>query len=168
MATTDPWLFALPLASALGSGLIAGAFFAFSSFVMGALARIQPAQGISAMQSINVVVINPLFMLVFLGTAVCCLILAVVSLLKWHQPGAALLLAGSLLYVVGTFGVTMVFNVPLNNRLAAQDPGTAEAARYWLVYLTDWLRWNHVRTLASLLATASLLLAIHKARLPVA
>ena len=57
------------LAGAIGTALIAGAFFAFSSFVMGALGKLPPAQGIAAMQSINVVVINPWFMSAFIGTA---------------------------------------------------------------------------------------------------
>ncbi len=68
MATVDH-LFALKLFSALGCGLMAGVFFAFSTFVMNALARLQPTQGIAAMQSINITVINPLFMAAFLGTA---------------------------------------------------------------------------------------------------
>ncbi|WP_010496926.1 hypothetical protein [Paenibacillus elgii] len=54
-------LFGLTYASALGSGLIAGLFFAFSTFVMSALARLPAEQGIAAMQSINVTVLNPLF-----------------------------------------------------------------------------------------------------------
>ena len=160
MATVTSWFFTLELAAALGCGLIAGVFFAFSSFVMGALARIQPSQGISAMQSINIVVINPWFMVVFLGTAVLGLVLAVFSLLRWHQPGAAFLLAGGLLYVVGTFLVTMVFNVPLNDALAKVDPGNPESVSLWVGYVSRWTAWNHVRTVAALGAAASFILAL--------
>ena len=64
------------------SGLVAGIFFAFSNFVMKALARVSPGQGIAAMQSINVVVLNRWFFAVFLGTAGCCLVLAVSSLIR--------------------------------------------------------------------------------------
>ncbi len=78
MAIVDRF-FALKLFSALGCGLIAGVFFAFSSFVMNALARFQPAQGIAAMQSINITVSNPLFMAAFLGTAAACIFLAIIS-----------------------------------------------------------------------------------------
>ncbi|MHC5731878.1 MAG: anthrone oxygenase family protein, partial [Nostoc sp.] len=109
MITQQHYYLALKLFSALGCGLIAGVFFAFSTFVMNALGRLQPAQGITAMQSINITVINPLFMAVFLGTAAACILLAISSLLRWHQPGAVYLLLGSLLYLVGTFGVTIVF-----------------------------------------------------------
>ena len=106
----------------VGSALMGGVFFAFSTFVMKALERLPPPQGIAAMQSINVAVINPAFMSAFLGTAGACVILAIISVLRWHTPGAGLLLSGSLLYFLGTFAVTMVFNVPLNNSLAAVDP----------------------------------------------
>ena len=156
----DALLFALTLGSALGCGLMAGAFFAFSSFVMKALARLPPAHGIAAMQSINVAVINPLFLGVFLGTAATCTALAVSALVRWHQPGAAFLLAGSLLYLAGTFLVTMVFNVPRNDALAAVDPASAEGARVWAGYLSRWTAWNHVRTLAALAAASALTLAL--------
>jgi uncharacterized membrane protein len=155
----DQLLFGVTLAAALGCGLIAGAFFAFSAFVMKALALLPPAQGIAAMQSINVAVINPWFLGVFLGTALACVLLAVSSLLVWHKPGAVYLLAGSLLYLAGTFLVTMVCNVPRNNVLAAVEPASDEGARRWADYLVSWTAWNHVRTVAALAAAASLTLA---------
>ena len=88
--TADRLLFVLKLVSALGCGAYGRVFFAFSSFVMKALGRIPPAQGIASMQSINVAVINPSFFAVFFGTAVVCLYLAVRSVLRWGQPGASL------------------------------------------------------------------------------
>ena len=80
-------LFVLTLCAALGCGLMAGVFFAFSTFIMRALARLQPARGIEAMQSINRTVINPWFLGVFLGTAAVCILLAGASLWRWQQPG---------------------------------------------------------------------------------
>jgi len=128
----------LILATAVGAGLVAGIFFAFSSFVMRALARLPPSQGIAAMQSINITVINPVFMTAFLGTAVASAVLVVVSLLDWHRPGSGFLLAGGLLYLVGTILVTMVFNVPRNEVLARLDPANVEAASVWMGYVGEW------------------------------
>ena len=153
-------LFVLTLCAALGCGLMAGVFFAFSTFVMRALARLQPAQGIEAMQSINRTVINPWFLGVFLGTAAVCILLAGSALWKWQQPGAVYLLAGSLPYLIGTVLVTMVFNVPMNNALENVDPASNDAASQWASYLARWTAWNHVRTAAALLGTASLMLAL--------
>jgi uncharacterized membrane protein len=158
--TTQQHYFALKLLATLGCGLMAGVFFAFSTFVMNALARLQPTQGIAAMQSINITVINPLFFAAFLGTTLACIFLAVSSLLKWHQPGAAYLLVGSLLYLVGTLGVTIVFNVPLNDALAMVKPDSTEGANLWISYLANWTFWNHIRTAAALAAAASLTIAI--------
>lgn len=160
MATTNYLLFALKLFAALGCGLVAGIFFAFSTFVMSALARIQPKEGIAAMQSINITVINPWFMVAFFGTGAACIFLAGSSLLKWHQPSAAYLLAGSLLYLVGTLGVTIVFNVPLNDALAIVEPGSTDGVNLWSNYLTNWTNWNHIRTAAALAAAASLTIAL--------
>ncbi len=144
----------LELVAALGCGLVAGVFFAFSTFVMPALARLQPPQGITAMQSMNITAINPLFMLAIFGTAAVCFFLAVSSLLKWQQPGAVYLLVGSLLYLVGAVLVTVVFNVPLNDALAIVDPSSPDGASLWSNYLTNWTNWNHVRTVAALAAAA--------------
>ncbi|WP_339375290.1 DUF1772 domain-containing protein [Stenomitos frigidus] len=150
----------MKLFSALGCGLAAGVFFAFSSFVMSALARLQPAQGIAAMQSINITVINPLFMIVLFGTAAACLFLAVASLLKWQQPGAAYWLVGSLLYLFGTILVTMICNVPLNEALAIVQADSTDGANLWSNYLANWTFWNHVRTVASLAAAATFTIAL--------
>ncbi|MDV2997072.1 MAG: hypothetical protein N4J56_006777 [Chroococcidiopsis sp. SAG 2025] len=160
MAITYHSLFVFKLFSALGCGLVAGVFFAFSTFVMPALARLQPKEGIAAMQSINITAINPLFMTAIFGTAATCLFLAISSLLKWHQPGAAYLLVGSLLYLVGTVGVTIAFNVPLNDALAAVKPDSIQGGNLWASYLTTWTIWNYVRTIAALAAAALLTIAL--------
>ena len=93
-------LLAPTLFAALGSGLIAGFFLAFSATVMWALERQPPPAGIAAMQAINIVVLNPIFLGVFFGTAILSLVLDIVALLRWSEPGSGYLLAGSLLYFV--------------------------------------------------------------------
>ncbi len=137
-------IYVLTFVSALGSSLVAGIFFAFSNFVMKALARVPPAQGIEAMQSINVVVLNRWFFALFFGTAVGCLALAVFSFVRWQRPGTGYLLVGSLLYLIGTILVTIACNVPLNDALAAVDPSSADAGSVWTNYLKTWTAWNHV------------------------
>lgn len=146
--------------AAIGSGVVAGIFFAFSNFVMPALARIAPASGIAAMQAINVTVINPGFMLAFMGTALLCIGLAIGSWFWLGEWSGKLLLAASLLYLLGCIGVTMGLNVPLNDAMAAIQPGTAEAGALWQTYLTDWTFWNSVRTAASGLAMIFFMLAL--------
>ena len=149
---TDPGIFFLTLTAALGCGLIAGVFFAFSSFVMRALSRLPPAQGIAAMQAINVTVINPYFMTVFFGTAAACAVLVACSLLWWQERDGTYILIGSVCYLVGTILVTVVFNVPRNDALAKIQGDSAEGANLWSRYVVEWTRWNYVRTVASFAA----------------
>lgn len=156
----DRLLVSLTFVSALGTGLIAGLFFAFSAFVMTALSRLPSEQGIAAMQSINIAVLNPLFGTVFMGTALTSVVLTILSCLKWGEGNAVYLLIGGLLYVVGSFLVTIMCNVPLNDVLAAVDPSSTEGAEVWTRYISSWTAWNHVRTLASLAALASFILAL--------
>jgi uncharacterized membrane protein len=148
----------LAFLAVIGCGLAAGIFYAFSTFIMAALARLPPAQGAEAMRQINVTVINPLFMVVFMGTALVSAVLVVLVLLDGSASGAGLMLAGALFYLLGCFGVTMVFNVPLNNRLARSGPDTEQAV--WSHYLTAWTRWNHVRTLAPVVSVVLLVWAL--------
>jgi uncharacterized membrane protein len=138
----------LTFIAAIGCGVVAGIFFAFSSFVMAALGRIPAAHGIAVMQSINITAINPGFMLALFGTALLCLALAATAFFPWHQPGSAMIVAAGLLYLLGCIGVTMIRNVPLNDLLAAAQPDTPEAHALWSRYLREWTRWNHVRTMA--------------------
>ncbi len=150
---------AMTLFSALGSALVAGIFFAFSTFIMKAFGRLQPEQGIAAMQAINVTVLNPWFFAVFFGTGVGCIFLAIFALLHWSGPAASHLVVGSMLYIVGTIFVTLVFNVPLNNALARAAANDPDSVSLWRHYLRRWTFWNHVRTGGSLAAATWLMLA---------
>ena len=156
----DQLLFAAVLLAALGCGLIAGVFLAFSTFVMKALARLAAAEGIAAMQAINVVVLRSGFMAVFIGTAVICALLLIYSLFRLDESGAIFLLIGSLLYLLGSFLVTIVFNVPRNEALANVAPTDSGSASLWSGYVAGWTAWNHVRTAAAFVASASFSIAL--------
>jgi uncharacterized membrane protein len=136
--------------AAIGSGIVGGIFYGFSSFVMPALSRLPSAHGVAAMNAINVAVITPSFMIVFMGTALVSLLVAGSSFFWWSQTGAKLTFAASLINIVGCFGVTMFFNVPLNEWLADVEPDQEEAL--WAHYLDRWTLWNHVRAAASVVA----------------
>ena len=140
----------LLLVAALGAVLVAGAFAVFTVLVMPALAALPGAAGTSAMQSVNRTAVRLPFLALFLGTAVLCLLLAGLELAGDRRP---LVLTGAGLYLVGVLGVTVVANVPLNDALArAQVP--------WTDYLRRWTTWNTVRTLASLVSGALLVVVL--------
>jgi uncharacterized membrane protein len=153
----------LSFVAAIGCGLVAGIFLAFSSFVMAALGRLPSDHGIAAMNAINVTVINPVFFLAFFGTGVVCLLAVVGSVLRWSTASGALVVIAAVVYIAGCIAVTMLRNVPLNNALAAVTLGTPEAAALWARFLGEWTLWNTVRTVASavsaVLFTSALLTA---------
>lgn len=133
----------------IGSALIGGVFFAFSSFVMKALARMPAAEGIAAMQAINVVVLNRSFLGVFVGTAAVSLAVAVLVVVGWDAASAPYWLAGALAYLLGTFAVTALGNVPLNERLAAVSATDPDSVALWRHYLDRWTLLNTVRAAAA-------------------
>lgn len=155
-------LFVLVFAAAMGTAIVGGIFYAFSSFVMRALGRLPRDHGIAAMNSISSVIITPSFLLLFAGTGLLCLLLGIGAAFCWSLPGARLVLIASLLYVVGGVGLTMAVNQPMNLRLGAMPP--AQALSYWPEYLSTWTRWNHVRTAAVLLACALFIAALVSSR----
>ena len=150
--------------SAVSCGLLAGIYFAFSTFVMQALASIDRAAGVAAMNAINRVIQQSAFMPLFLGSSLACLALAIIAVMRWNAPGSGAMLAGGLIYFIGMFVVTMVFNVPLNNALATANPGNAADAAIWTDYLSRWTNWNHVRTVASSAALVLFIVAIREAK----
>jgi uncharacterized membrane protein len=152
--------FVLTVLGVLGTGLVAGVFCGFSTFVMRGLATLPPAQGVAAMNAINVAAVTPPFMALFLGSAVLCAVIAVVTFVLWPDEGTVELLVGSALYLFGSFGLTMVANVPRNDALAGLEPGSPEAAAYWPAYVREWTMWNHVRTAASAGAAVAYVLAL--------
>lgn len=141
-----------------GAGIVTGLLFAFSNFMMRALAELQDEHGMFAMQQINEKIINPVFLFLFLGTPLLCLIIGIYSLFHMTDPYNVLLLAGSLGYIIGPFGITIVCNVPLNDKLAAAQP--AEGADIWIKYQVKWQRWNHIRTCIGLVSIVFLCLGL--------
>ena len=132
-----------------GAGVVTGLLFAFSNFVMSSLADLPNDKGMYAMQRINEDILNPIFLVFFTGTPVLCLLIIALAALEPAAGGRPLLLAGAIGYLAGPFGVTVLFNVPLNNKLA--QAGVVEANDAWPGYQQRWQRWNHIRTYIGIL-----------------
>ncbi|MEU8819236.1 anthrone oxygenase family protein [Actinoplanes sp. NPDC048796] len=143
----------LTAATVVGGGLLAGVFFAFSAFVMSGLRRLPDPAGAAAMRSLNVTAERPPLMIALFGVSALCVAVAVRALATWSQPGSGWLLTGAVLTVAGALGVTVVVNVPLNNRLDA-DTIT------WSRYLAGWDPANHARTVLCLAGCAVLLIGL--------
>lgn len=156
----DPVWAALLIIASVGSGLIGGLFFVFSNTIMRALDRLPAAAAVAAMNSINRVILNAWFFLAFFGTAVLCAAVLIGLMVRPAGSGSGLPAVGALLYLIGSIGVTMAFNVPLNSTLAAVSPSAADMETQWRAYRGPWTRWNHVRTAACLLAAAAFALNI--------
>lgn len=145
--------------AAVGSGLIAGLFFTFSTFVMQALARLEPRRGVEAMQAINRTVMNPLTMGVFIGTAALGLASVIYGLWTWDQHESLAMIAGGGFYLA-SFIITAAGNVPMNDKLATMNADEPETQAYWTQYQQRWMRLNHARTLTSIFATAGYMIAL--------
>jgi uncharacterized membrane protein len=141
----------LAAATVVGSGLLAGVFFAFSAFVMSGLHRLPDPAGAAAMRSINVTAQRPPLMIALFGVSALCFAIVVRAVTTWSQPGSGWLLTGAVLTIIGALGVTVAINVPLNDRLEA---GTVT----WARFLAGWEPANHARTILCLAGCAVLLI----------
>ena len=145
--------------SVIGTGAMAGIYFIFSAVIMGSLSRQNPGVAIAVMNAINVDIVRSAFAVLFVATTLASLILAVIALRGMDAAGATPLLAAGAIYVIGMFGVTALFNVPLNNALisptALPDPAAA-----WRHYAPGWVMWNTVRAAASITASPLYLWAL--------
>ena len=149
---------ALTIVCAVGAATAAGALFTFSTFTIEGLKRLPPSHGAAAMQAINRQAPTPLFMLILFGTGAASLALGVRAAMNLGDAASVYQLIACALYIVGVVFLTVGYHVPRNERLAALDPNSAEGISYWATYLKEWVRMNHVRTIAPL--TAAVLLAI--------
>lgn len=139
------------IATATGAGLIGGVFLAFSVMVMPALADLPPAHGLAAMRRINELATSTVFIVVFLLTAIGSVAVIVAGL---TADGTRITLPlGGAAYLLGAFGLTVVLNVPRNDRLMHDDA-------FWSTYLREWTAANHVRGLFALVATVLLASAV--------
>lgn len=159
----DYFVCAATFLAALGSGLMAGNFFAFSAFLLKAVGRLSPERGIVAMQAITAAIRSPVFLLVFFGMAILTALLGILAPFRWSEPDAVWLLLGALLYLSGAFGVTLLRNVPLNNQLAVTRADTPEGAKFWQHFQSSWSLWNHVRWVTALAAAAAFIMAMLEA-----
>ncbi|MGI9315809.1 MAG: DUF1772 domain-containing protein [bacterium] len=141
-------------AAALGSGLMAGVYLAFSGFIMRSFDNIDTAQSVAAMNSINETILRSLFMPLFFGSSIVSVLLIILAAVYWGEPGAGLALLAGTVYFVGMFICTVVFNVPLNNALAALNADSLNLKEFWSHYFITWTRWNHLRTTSSLATCA--------------
>ncbi|MFB7210450.1 DUF1772 domain-containing protein [Streptomyces sp. NPDC056255] len=156
------------IATTLSAGLMAGLFAAFAYAVMPGLARTSDHTLIEAMRSINKAILNPVFMLPFMGT-IPLLALAVVLAWRGHgRPALPWLIAALVLYLVA-FMVTSGVNVPLNDQLArAGDPDhSGQLAAIRTDFESKWVHWNIVRALLhaaafAFLARAQLVYGAHQ------
>ncbi len=155
---TSTWLVYTCLAIGLSGALVAGVFQSFSDFVMRALVAAAPAAGVDVMQMINRTVFRSVFLIMMLGLAPVLLGLGAYAYFTLSGPAQIWIISGAVIYVISVFLVTMIGNVPMNNRLDPMAAGETETDRYWKTYGKVWTRLNHVRTVGSA-ATAICFLA---------
>jgi uncharacterized membrane protein len=159
MIMTNDWIIFACLTMGLSSALVAGVFQSFSDFVMRALIAAKPSAGMESMQMINRTVFRSVFLVMLLGLAPASLALGAYAFLWMSGASASWIIAGAVTYIISVFLVTMLGNVPMNNRLDRMDSGSAGSVDYWQIYGLVWTRWNHVRTLGSLAAAICFLAA---------
>lgn len=153
-------LIIIAVLTAVGSGIVSGAFFAFSTFAIKAIAALETPAAVRAMQSVNVMAVRPPLMIALFGTALLSIVMIIFGVLGLGQGHGWWFLIGALLYLIGNPVLTIAYNVPRNNALAAVDPDTPEAAEVWQRYLREWVPANTVRSITAALATALMIIGL--------
>jgi len=157
----SPFIFIALQFSIIAYALVSGVFLAFSDFIMRSLAHTGGIGGVEAMQNINREVFRWVFMTLFIGMAPVSLAIAAYGGFVVESGPGAMFVGAGLIYFVGCFGVTVLFNVPMNEALAGMEASSDTAHEYWIqTYLPRWTFWNSVRTGASAISSALLLFGI--------
>lgn len=144
--------------AAMVTALMAGLFYAFSCAVNLGLARLSNAEYISAMQSINRAIQNPVFFAAFFGAPI---FLLLSTFLHYGQSMRfRFLLAATVIYLIGTFGITVFGNVPLNNALDGFNLETASEEEIALQRANFEMRWNNLNTVRTVYSTLAVILVV--------
>ncbi len=140
------------------TGLSAGLFYAWSVSVIPGTRKIMDPTYMEAMQSINRAILNPAFFLIFFGS----LILLATNTIQQYQNGLTfwLMLAATLTYLIGTFGVTAFGNVPLNDTLDALNLNNLNAEQISQFRQNYEVKWNQLHTIRTVFAVLSFLLSL--------
>lgn len=145
--------FAAGLLTVVAAALMAGLFYAYSISVVWGLDRADPRHAINVMNGINIAILNPWFLPVFVSVPV---LAGIACGLFWAtgQPlSAGFLGSAAAIYIVGVLAATASVNVPMNEALAKVRPHDLDNARQiWSSYSKRWNAWNHVRSIAALSA----------------
>ncbi len=120
--------------------MMIGLYFTFSNTVMKVLSNSR--HGAAIMIDINKQILNPLFLACFIISGVAG------AYFFWSETGVRSI-AGAI-FLLGTTLVTVLFNVPLNNRL--RDANSVRQPVVWNAYLSRWVWWNHIRSLTGILS----------------
>ena len=144
-------------AGTVSSGLIAGLLYGWTVSVIPGLRRIPDTTYITTMQSINRAIINPAFIVPFMGLPVELAAGAITRFRNGDTRRAWLMAGAAATYTAGVLGVTLGRNVPLNNALDVFDSNSASKtaiATRRHSYESSWNRWHYLRTAASVAAFA--------------
>lgn len=143
----------------LTTGLQAGLFYAWAVSVNLGLAEQSDASYIATMNAVTERIENPLFFASFLGAPLLLLAALAVHLPRVRSGRFRLVALACALLIGGTFLVTMLANVPLNNELlrVSTDAPAGELARARAAIEGPWVFWNWVRTVFSTLAFVALI-----------
>lgn len=144
------------------TGLSAGLFYAWSVSVIPGTQRVADVTYLQTMQSINKAILNPAFYLIFFGSIV---FLSIASIYEIHTRSLTfwLLLFSSILYLVGTIGVTGLGNVPLNNQLdilTLAEMQKDKIEEFRKLYEVNWNRLHMVRTVFAVVSFILTVLAL--------
>ncbi|RKR90575.1 putative membrane protein [Micromonospora pisi] len=154
MSTTNTLVAVAAAVTVALTGAVGGVFLAYSNSVLPGLTGTDAQTAIRGMTSMNQKILNPVFLLTFVGTPIAAALTGVLLLVLGQRTAALLFLLASATYLLGAFLPTMLVNVPMNEALAAAgvpaDP--AEAARRWAEYASRWTGWNTLRAVASLVS----------------
>jgi len=150
------WRTSVILVSTLFNGMAAGMMFIFSNTIMPALSKLPDETGITVMVTINDVILNPLFQILFVGgltSVVPAIDMAFIHRKDYSKPARFFVMASTLIYFFGQIVVTASQNIPRNDILLSMDASSQAASDYWRSeYLGAWVSWNTARAIFSSIA----------------
>jgi uncharacterized membrane protein len=141
---------------------MAGLFYSWSISVTPGLAKINDENYLTTFQSMNRAILNPAFLIIFMGLVILLILLSYLSYNSTEPAQFWYILSAAVLYITGVMAVTIFGNVPMNNTLELlqiESMNLEQMASFRLGFESKWNKLNMIRTICSSLSFILLILA---------
>ena len=142
------------------TGLMAGIFFTWSNAVKPGIGKLSDIEYLTALQSMNRVILNNAFKIIFLGAIIAVALVPVFYFNLYPKNIFWLFVFTLVIYWIGVFGVTVSGNIPLNEILDKTNLESITSEEIKTLRKSIEVKWNNFNIIRCISSAITFLILI--------